>query len=129
MSLPKAVLAIGIDPNLIDFSGPEFAAFPGMNAEKVFAGLRQSEAALRQAGYDAEFCLIDFGATAKEVVASRLKARPWDVVLIGAGVRVPPSNFLLFEQLINVIHEHAPQAKICFNTHPGDTAEAVQRWA
>src|SRR5262245_59468321 len=37
-------------------------------------------------------------------------------------------HFLLFEKLINVIHEHAPQAKICFNTLPSDTADAVKRW-
>src|ERR1035437_8033326 len=44
------------------------------------------------------------------------------------GVRTIPSHFILFERLINVVHEHAPQAKLCFNTKPSDTAEAVQRW-
>jgi hypothetical protein len=34
----------------------------------------------------------------------------------------------LFEKLLNLIHEQAPHAKICFNTTPGDTTEAVQRW-
>jgi hypothetical protein len=48
--------------------------------------------------------------------------------MIGAGVRANPSNLLLFEKLINVVHEHAPQAKICFNTVPSDTADAVKRW-
>ena len=33
----------------------------------------------------------------------------------------------LFEKLINVVHEHAPKSRICFNTTPGDTASAVQR--
>ena len=49
-------------------------------------------------------------------------------ILIGAGVRTNPSNFLLFEKLINVVHEHAPQAKLCFNQLPSDIAEAVKRW-
>jgi hypothetical protein len=48
--------------------------------------------------------------------------------MIGAGIRTIPSNFILFEKLINVVHEHAPQAKLCFNTKPSDTADAVQRW-
>jgi hypothetical protein len=30
--------------------------------------------------------------------------------------------------LINVVHQHAPHAKLCFNTLPGDTAAAVKRW-
>ena len=49
-------------------------------------------------------------------------------VLIGAGVRLPPSSFVLSEKLINVVHEHALGAEICFNTNPRDTVEAVQRW-
>jgi hypothetical protein len=48
--------------------------------------------------------------------------------LIGAGIRLIPSSFLLFEKLINVVHANAPQAKLCFNTKPSDTAEAVMRW-
>jgi len=29
---------------------------------------------------------------------------------------------MLFEKLINVVHEHAPQAKLCFNQLPSDVA-------
>jgi hypothetical protein len=35
---------------------------------------------------------------------------------------------LLFEKIVNLVHSLAPDAKICFNTTPADTAEAVQRW-
>jgi hypothetical protein len=73
-------------------------------------------------------CLTDFGETAEAVVQSQLNQKQFDCILIGAGIRTIPSNFLLFEKLINVVHEHAPQAKLCFNIMPGDTAEAVQRW-
>ncbi len=52
----------------------------------------------------------------------------YDCVLVGAGVRTVPTHFLLFEKIINTIHAHAPGAKICFNTKPSDTAEAVNRW-
>jgi hypothetical protein len=31
---------------------------------------------------------------------------------------------LLFEKPVDLVHEHAPGAKICFNTTPADTAEA-----
>ena len=43
-------------------------------------------------------------------------------------VRMNPNLFPLFEKLINVVHQHAPSAKICFNTKASDTAEAIQRW-
>jgi hypothetical protein len=43
-------------------------------------------------------------------------------------VRANPSNLLLFEKLINVVHQHAPQARLCFNQLPSDIADAVKRW-
>lgn len=122
----KSVLVVGLDPALIDFSKPGYP--PGMTAEKVFAGLKSSEDELTRLGYRVQTCLTDFGETAESVVQKQLQQERFDCVMIGAGVRSNPSNFLLFEKLINVVHEHAPQAKICFNQLPSDTAEAVKRW-
>jgi hypothetical protein len=122
----KSVLVVGLDPALIDFSQPGYA--PGMNATKVLAGIKSSEEELTRLGYSVQTCLTDFGDTAEAVLQSRLKQTPFNCVMIGAGVRVNPANFILFEKLINVVHEHAPQARICFNQLPSDTAEAVKRW-
>ena len=122
----KNVIVIGLDPALIDFSKHGYA--PGMDATKVLAGLKSSEDELTRLGYGVQMCLTDFGETAAEVVQSHLKSKRFDCVLIGAGVRANPSHFMLFEKLINVVHEHAPHAKLCFNTMPGDTAAAVKRW-
>jgi hypothetical protein len=122
----KSVLVIGLDPSLIDFSQPGYA--PGMNATKVLAGLKSSEEELISLGYRVQTCLTDFGETAEAVVRSRLEQEAFDCILIGAGVRANPNNLLLFEKLINVVHQHAPHAKLCFNTVPGDTAAAIKRW-
>jgi hypothetical protein len=124
----KSVLIVGLQPELIDFSDPEYAAFPGLTAAKVMAGLNAGVQNLSVIGYEARLCLTDFGATAESVLADELKRRAFDCVLIGAGMRTVPQHFLLFEKLINVVHAHAPGAKICFNTNPGDTAQAVERW-
>ncbi len=35
----KNVLIVGLQPKLINFSEPDYAAFPGLNAQKVQAGL------------------------------------------------------------------------------------------
>jgi hypothetical protein len=128
MATGPSVLIIGLQPQLIDFSSPDYAGFPGLNAAKVQAALDADEAKLNSLGYDAQLCLTDFGETAEAVVSERLKQKRFDCVLIGAGVRTVGKHFLLFEKLVNIVHEHAPQAKICFNTKPHDTAEAVQRW-
>ena len=128
MTDKKSVLVIGLQPTLIDFSDPDYAAFPGLDAAKVLAGLQAAADSLTQLGYDVQMCLTVFGETAEAVVQDHLQQKRFDVVLIGAGIRTIPGNFLLFEKLINVVHAHAPQAKLCFNTKPTDTAEAVQRW-
>ena len=124
----KSVLIVGLQPKLIDFSLADYAAFPGMDAAEVQSALDADEARLNSLGYDAQLCLTDFGETAESVVRDHLKRKKFDCVLIGAGVRTIGKNFILFEKLVNAVHEHAPQAKVCFNTKPSDTAEAVQRW-
>ena len=125
MTAKKSVLVIGLQPTLIDFSAPDYAAFPGL---KVLAALKADEDRLNSLGYDVQMCLTDFGETAEAVVLDHLKRNRFDYVLIGVGVRTIPKHFILFEKLINVVHANAPQAKLCFNTKPSDTAEAVQHW-
>ena len=124
----KVILLIGIDPKLIDFSSPEYAAFPGLTAEKVDAGVKAQQSRLKELGYESELCWIDFGQTASAVILEKLKSKKFDGVLIGAGIRVPQVNFILFEKIINMVHQNAAQARIIFNTNPKDTVEAVQRW-
>ncbi|HSV60664.1 MAG TPA: hypothetical protein VLJ19_17340 [Variovorax sp.] len=123
MTARKRVLVIGLEPSLVDFS-----PMPDMNAQKVLAGLQADQAMLNALGYDAHLCLTDLGATAEALVTRALSGEPFDCVVIGAGLRTMPTYFLLFEKLLNVVHQHAPKASICFNTRPTDTAEAVQRW-
>ena len=121
---PKRVLLIGIDPALVDFS----RSAAGRTAEQVAAAGNAATEQLRALGYDVHNCLIDLGETAAAVVVQTLAQRPFDCILIGAGIRGLPQHTLLFEQVINVVHQHAPTAKLCFNTNPNDTAEAVLRW-
>ena len=128
MASKKLVLSVGLRPELIDFADPAYAAFPGMNAAKVQGGLEKDIAALNALGYDAKLCLTDFGETAESQIRTALAEKRYDCVVIGAGVRTIAPNFLLFEKILNVVHEGAPQARICFNTGPFDTAEAVHRW-
>lgn len=127
MAERKRVLIIGIEPTLIDFSSQEYAPF-NLDAEKVAAGLKGAEAALQQYGYDVAMCLTDFGESAEAQVRDCLQQREYDCIVIGAGIRAVASNLLLFEKLINVVHSHAPKARICFNTKPTDTVEAIKRW-
>lgn len=117
-----------MEPSLIDFSEDGYSAHPGLDAEVVRAALRRDEASLIALGFDARLCLIDFGETARQVVKTQLEQVRFDCIVIGAGLRLNAANTALFEAVINVVHEHGPGARLCFNTKATDTAEAVQRW-
>ena len=124
MTRDKKVLLIGLDPKVVDY-----AHLPvKLDEPTLRAGLATDEKRLRDLGYDARWLLIDRGETAEAMVSGALKEKMFDCVLIGAGIRTVPPLFLLFEKLVNLVHDKAPQAKICFNTRPEDTAESVQRW-
>lgn len=117
------VLLIGLDPAVVNYD-----RWPGLTAEKLEAGLRRDEALLNESGYEAEICFVDHGQTAEKVVKAKLAEADFGCILIGAGVRTDTDELLLFEKLINVVHQHAPKARICFNTGPTDSVDAVKRW-
>ena len=120
----KTVLAVGIEPALADY-----AMLPGLTPELIRNYLDAQIGRLRALGYEPEVCLIDLGETAEQVVTAALQSRKFDCIVIGAGLRQPPPRLPLFEKIINLIHAHAPPStRICFNTTPADTVEAVQRW-
>jgi len=119
----KTVLAIGLDPVFVDFAAiPQFT--PDMFRGFIDAQLDR----LRDLGFDVVSCLIDTGETAEAVATAALRSTSFDCVVIGAGLRLPPERLMLFEKIINLVHALAPNTRICFNTTPADTAEAVQRW-
>jgi hypothetical protein len=124
MTRDSKVLMIGLDPKVVDY-----AHLPvKLDEPTLRAGLAADEKRLRDLGYEARWLLVDRGETVEAVVSAALKEKPFDCVLIGAGIRTIPPLFLLFEKLVNLVHENAPHAKICFNTVPEDTAVSVQRW-
>jgi len=122
----KRVLLVGFDPAMVDFSDP--ALPPGMTAEKIHAGVKLALADMATRGWAAENCFINPDETAVPTVERCLAGGPYDCVVIGAGVRLPPSRLTLFEAVINAIRRAAPQTSIAFNTRPEDTGAAAARW-
>ena len=115
------VLALGLDPAFVD---P--AQMGGFTPELVRTFIDSQLHRVRNAGYDVVSCLVDAGQTAEAVTRGQLCTGRFDCVLIGAGLR-EETRLPLFEQLLNVVHELAPGARICFNSTPADSLEAVQR--
>lgn len=122
----KTILIIGINPGTIDFTNPELPK--GLTKEMVEQGTKATLDKLISMGYEAEAFLIDTGSTDLSNLANQLKNKNYSGVVIGNGIRGQASNFILFEQVVNVVHENAPKSKIIFNTLPTNTDEAVKRW-
>jgi len=120
------LLLLGLDPDIVDYSK---SPVPGLTAAKVRSAIEVDRVKLEELGYNVTILYVDDGKTAEAQLANTLTTGVYDCIMIGAGLRIVPPYFLLFEKLINVIHQQAPPStKLCFNTGPTDTAEAVQRW-
>ncbi len=123
--MKQKVLMIGLASNAVDYD-----KWPDLSPEKLEAAFEQVVAEMIEAGFDARWCLTpaDADAALAQIETELIELSP-DIVLVGAGVRTDPDHLLLFEAALNAFHQHAPQAKICFNSLPYDSVEAVKRWA
>src|ERR671914_1757594 len=113
----KKILLIGIDPKLIDFSIYTTTA-AGWDANRVKAAAQDANKRLMDLGYEVQGCLVDLGETAESIVSDTLSREKFDCIMVGAGVRMLPQHTVVFEKIINTIHQKAPSSKVCFNTNP-----------
>ena len=119
------ILLVGLDPDTVDYSDP--ALPPGMNADKVRAGIAVAVKQFTERGWESDVGYILADATAGPAVERQLRSTSYDCVVIGAGVRLPPRNLPLLEVIINAVRTAAPGAAIAFNTRPDDSADAAAR--
>ena len=124
-SLMPRILLLGLEPETVDFSDP--ALPPGMNAEKIRAGIEVAVKQFADRGWEFAVGFIRPDETAGPTVEGQLRSTNYDCVVIGAGVRLPPRNLALFEVVIDAIRKVAPGAAIAFNTRPDDSADAAAR--
>ncbi|WP_297912619.1 hypothetical protein [Thiomonas sp.] len=125
-SQPRKVLFVGQQPETVDFSDP--ALPPGFDAAKIHAGIALGMRQMADRGWHADLCLVRPDESATRALELQLARTPYDCVVIGGGIRLPPASLLLFERLVNAVHKAAPQASIAFNTSPPDTGDAAARW-
>jgi hypothetical protein len=119
-------LLVGLQPEAVDYCDPALPS--GMDAKKIQVGIELGLKQMTDRGWQADVCLIQPDATARPALEQQLDAATYDCVVIGAGVRLPPKNLLLFESIVNTIRKAAPNTSIAFNTVPEDSATAAARW-
>lgn len=113
-----SVLVVGYDPQ----------AIPGIDGVALRAALDAELVRFGEHGIDARMALVVFDDSAEATLVAALSERGWNVVVIGGGIRKTEQLLPLFEQVVNLIRLHAPQAALAFNISGGDSVEAAQRW-
>jgi hypothetical protein len=119
------ILFVGQKPETVDFSDPSLP--PGLDAEKINAGIAVAVATIEKRGWQVDTCMITPETAGCVMLETALKAAAYDCVVIGGGLRISPKSLALFETVVNIIHKAAPNAAIAFNTRPEDTADAAAR--
>jgi hypothetical protein len=112
------VLLIGFDPH----------AIPGVDAELVDTAIAMGEVRLREQGFVTDYCLVAPDDRAEPQMTKALRAKAYDCVVVGGGIRKPEPFLELFEQVVNLIRVHAPGAAIAFNATGENSVDAVRRW-
>jgi hypothetical protein len=118
--MAPVVLVIGLDPYRVP--GP-------WDPAPMAAAIEESVRRFAEGGIDARNCLIglDGSDDIEEVVAAALRERPWECVLVGGGIRKNEEQLELFELIINLARQHAPDAAVAFNRDLADIVDAVVR--
>src|SRR5262249_4203402 len=93
---------VGLDPATVDFADP--ALPPDRTAEKIHAGVKLVLADFEARGWHGQNCFINPDETAVPTVERCLADHVYDCVVIGAGLRLPPSRLVVFEAVVNAIH-------------------------
>jgi hypothetical protein len=121
MDVNARVLVIGLDPYRVP--GP-------WDPEPVATGIQVGMADFAAHGVGAQTCLVglDGSDDIEAVVSAALAAQAWECVVIGGGIRRNEEQLELFERIVNLTRQHAPDAAIAFNSRPDDTYHAAARW-
>jgi hypothetical protein len=83
-----SVLVLGVDPE----------AVPGLDASTLRCGLESELARFGEHDIDASMTLVKLDETAEPAIVASLTAQPWDVVVVGGGIRKPEPLPPFFEQ-------------------------------
>jgi hypothetical protein len=112
------VLVIGLDP----------AKLHGWDPEPVQAAIARGQARFVDRGIEADWCLVALDDDPEGAIVAALTREDHVCVVIGGGIRTHEPLLELFEKVVNLVRQHAPDAAIAFNSTPEDCVDAAQRW-
>jgi hypothetical protein len=112
------VLVVGLDP----------AKLQGWDPEPLQAAIARGRARFDDHGIEADWCLVALDENPEAAIVEALTRKDYACVVIGGGIRRPEPLLELFERVVNLVRQHAPDAAIAFNSSPEDCADAALRW-
>jgi hypothetical protein len=116
------VLQVGLDPAVIDFS-----PWPGETAQLLWDRIRASGDELRGAGFEVDLCLVGLDPPSAGAAVRRALSTAYQVVEIGAGLRMSREHTEVLEWVVDAVVGAGDGVRVCFNTSPETTLEAVRR--
>ena len=114
----KRVLVLGVDPARLEDWDPE----------PVLAAIARGRARFHDEGIEADYCLVALDEDPAGTITETLARGDYACVVIGGGIRTHEPLLELFEQVVNLVRQHAPGAAIAFNRTPEDCVDAARRW-
>ena len=99
------ILFVGQKPETVDFSDPSLP--PGLDAEKIKAGIALGVAKIKERGWQGETCMITPDAAGSAMLESALKGAAYDCVVIGGGLQASPQE----PCAVRDRGEHRPQGR------------------
>lgn len=120
-SLLPQVLVIGLDPHRMP-GGFD----PAPIAHAIDVGMNE----LVEHGIGARACLfgLDGRDDPEQLITTALRESTWACVIVGVGLRKAEDQLVLFERIVNLVREHAPNAAIAFNATVPEFYQAAVRW-
>jgi hypothetical protein len=112
------VLVIGLDP----------AKIQGWDPKPVQAAIARGRGRFDDHGIKADWCLVALDENPEGAIVEALASGDYGCVVIGGGIRSHEPLLELFEKVVNLVRQHAPDAAIAFNSSPEDCVDAAMRW-
>ena len=108
----------------------DYSTLPdGVDEAALSDRIERGNTALREAGFAVVHCLVGTSQEiAEQLLRDALDGESFGLVMIGGGIRMIPEHTELFERIVNVVLEESPGIRLCFNTAPDNTVEALRRW-
>lgn len=125
-SAVESILVIGADPASMGEIGPQP---PGMTTQDVYDLIDRQGREIGELAGQVLTSLVARDGTSVPDLGQALDSRPWDLIVVGAGIHRAPPFLAAFEDVMNLLHAHPQQrgAVLAFAQSVAEVTDAARR--